>query len=87
MFSAAQIVRAQWVLFSQAAGVLPDNAGEISQMENQECYEGRIGLAFFSFISWNALQFCSEEVSSIKGPLAVCMLGTWFLENSGSVIF
>lgn len=30
---AAPIVRAQWVLFSEAAGVLPNNAREISQRE------------------------------------------------------
>lgn len=39
MFFAAQIVRAQWVLFSEAAGVPPHNAGEISQMETGECME------------------------------------------------
>lgn len=46
MFSAAQIVRAQWVLFPQAAGVLPDNAGEISQMENRAVGSAGLGCHF-----------------------------------------
>lgn len=37
MCFAAWIVRAGWVLFSQAAGVLSDNVREISQMGTKEC--------------------------------------------------
>lgn len=72
MFSAAQIVRAQWVLFPQAAGVLPDNA----------VVRWRIGLlgaldwaVIFLIHLMDRLQLCREEVSDMMGRLAVCTLG------------